>query len=217
MKTIKIISFIGGTFLASLACSVSAPSAPGNCPAPAGPGEQGGKHGNHDPLSKLNLTDAQKAQVKPIMEKAWTDMKAVRDVTTLNPEQKEQKTEAIRQNTDEQLKAILTPEQFQKLQANRPERKEGGKEGEHRPHIPFEKLNLSDEQKARVKPIMEKAREDMNAIHDDTTLSPEQKREKASAVKENVDEQLKSILTPEQYQKFQEMKAEHKGKRPEES
>ena len=64
---------------------------------------------------------------------------------------------------------------------------------------------------------MEKAREDMNAIHDDTTLSPEQKREKASAVKENVDEQLKSILTPEQYQKFQEMKAEHKGKRPEES
>ena len=215
MKIHNKLSLLGGVFLASLTCNlVAQTSSTGNASTTTGSCEPGGgRHGNHNPFEKLSLTEDQKSQVKTVMQKTHEEIQTIKSNAALTPEQKDQQIQTIKQSTDEQFKTILTPEQYQKLQEMRAKWKDAEK-GKSGFHNPLEQLNLTDEQKTQVQPIMQKAREDMNAIKDHASVTPEQKKEQFHAVRESVDEKLKAILTPEQSQKFDEMKAEHKGKHP---
>jgi len=71
-----------------------------------------------------------------------------------------------------------------------------------------EKLNLTDEQSAKLKPIFQNQAEQLKAVRDDTSLSPEQKTAKKKAIHESFHEQINAVLTPEQQAKFKEMKHE---------
>ena len=72
-------------------------------------------------------------------------------------------------------------------------------------------LNLTDGQKAKVKPILEEQMTQMKAVREDTTLSQDQKREKMKQIHETTHSQINEILTPEQQKKFAELKEQHKG------
>jgi len=76
----------------------------------------------------------------------------------------------------------------------------------------MKKLNLSDDQKAKVGPILQKAREDAKAVKRNDALTPEQKKQQIDAIRQNKDQQLQTVLTPEQYQQLQEIKANRKEK-----
>lgn len=82
-----------------------------------------------------------------------------------------------------------------------------------------QELGLTDAQKAQVRDIMQQSFEEGKALRDDTTLTPEQKREKGMAIRKGVEEKIDAILTPEQLAKKKEMRAAHgggpDGKRPE--
>jgi len=65
--------------------------------------------------SDLNLTDAQKAQLKPILQSEVQELKSVKDDASLSPDQKQAKAKDIRQNYKSQISSILTPEQQKKL------------------------------------------------------------------------------------------------------
>jgi periplasmic protein CpxP/Spy len=131
MKAPNKLALLCGVALASLTCNLVAqttpPSAPagnsGECPR----GGKAGKHGGYKLIKELNLTDEQQAKVAPILEKAKADAKAIRADESLSKKQKHQQIEAVRQNTNQQLQAVLTPEQFQKFQEIRAEHK--GKHG----------------------------------------------------------------------------------------
>src|SRR5215469_3058080 len=71
-----------------------------------------------------------------------------------------------------------------------------------------EKLNLTDEQKAKIKPILQEQAQQLKAVHDDTSLSAEQRMAKKKAIHESVHDQINAVLTPEQQAKFKEMKHE---------
>ena len=71
-----------------------------------------------------------------------------------------------------------------------------------------EKLNLTDEQKAKLKPILQDQSQQLKALHDDTSLSPEQKTAKKKSIHESFQDQINAVLTPEQQTKFKEMKHE---------
>lgn len=71
-----------------------------------------------------------------------------------------------------------------------------------------EKLNLTEDQKAKLRPILEEQDQQLKAIHDDTSLSPEQVSAKKKAIHESFHEQINAVLTPEQQVKFKEMKHE---------
>jgi Spy/CpxP family protein refolding chaperone len=71
-----------------------------------------------------------------------------------------------------------------------------------------EKLNLTDEQRAKLRPILQDQAQQLKAVHDDTSLSPEQKHAKKKAIHESLHEQINSVLTPEQQAKFKQMKQE---------
>ena len=68
---------------------------------------------------QLNLTPEQKAKVLPILADEGPKVQAIRNDNSLSKMQKIQQIKAIHQQTDPQMKAILSPEQYQKLQAIR--------------------------------------------------------------------------------------------------
>lgn len=67
----------------------------------------------------LGLSDAQKAQMKPIRQNAMQQMRALQVDTKLTPQAKMDKMKDIGKSANKQMMAILTPAQRQKLKAMR--------------------------------------------------------------------------------------------------
>ncbi|PYX05943.1 MAG: hypothetical protein DMG88_19865 [Acidobacteria bacterium] len=63
----------------------------------------------------LNLTDEQKQKLRPIIANETQQMDAVRNDPSMTQEQKVTKVNQIRNEASPKIKAILTPEQLQKL------------------------------------------------------------------------------------------------------
>jgi Spy/CpxP family protein refolding chaperone len=78
-------------------------------------------------VDKLNLTADQKVKADPILDADAKQVRALRDDTSLSPEDRSKKTAEIRAQSDVKLKPILTDEQWKKLQQLREERKTQGK------------------------------------------------------------------------------------------
>ncbi|HEX7287318.1 MAG TPA: hypothetical protein VF532_14120 [Candidatus Angelobacter sp.] len=73
-------------------------------------------------------------------------------------------------------------------------------------------LNLTEDQKAKIKPILQDEYNQLSAVKADSSLSPDQKQAKVAEIHGNAKSQIQSILTPEQQQKFAAMKEEWKEK-----
>ena len=71
-----------------------------------------------------------------------------------------------------------------------------------------EKLNLTEDQKTKLKPILEAQAQQLKSLHDDSSLTQEQKIAKKKAIHETTHDQINSVLTPEQQDKFKQMKQE---------
>ena len=68
---------------------------------------------------QLNLTPQQKEKVLPILIAEGPKVQAIKNDNSFSKVQKIQQIKAIHHQTDPQMKAILSPEQYQKLQAIR--------------------------------------------------------------------------------------------------
>ena len=68
---------------------------------------------------QLGLTPQQKVKILPILRDELPKVEAIKNENSLTRMQKAQQIRAIHQQTDPQMKAILTPEQYQKLKAIR--------------------------------------------------------------------------------------------------
>jgi protein CpxP len=68
---------------------------------------------------QLNLTPQQKIKILPILRDEVPKVNAIKNDNSLSNIQKMQQVRAIHQQTDPQMKAILSPEQYQKLKAIR--------------------------------------------------------------------------------------------------
>ena len=68
---------------------------------------------------QLNLTPQQKEKIVPILAAEVPKVQALKNDNSLSKIQKIKQLRAIHQQTDPQMKAILSPEQYQKLQAIR--------------------------------------------------------------------------------------------------
>ena len=72
-----------------------------------------------------------------------------------------------------------------------------------------EELKLTDEQKEKVKEAFRAQFEKMRGLRD---ASPEERREKGKAMMDEQDKKMKEILKPDQYEKWQKMQGELRGK-----
>ena len=64
---------------------------------------------------QLNLTPQQKEKILPILADELPKVNAIKNDNSLSRMQKMQQVRTIHQQTDPQMKAILSPEQYQKL------------------------------------------------------------------------------------------------------
>ncbi len=76
-----------------------------------------------------------------------------------------------------------------------------------------QRLQLTDEQKAKIKPLLEDEVAQAKAIHEDSSLSRPQKMEKIEQLRNTTHDKIKPILTPEQQKKLEEMQEKAKERR----
>ena len=82
--------------------------------------QKGGAMAKAQEIAKqLNLTPQQKEKILPILAAEVPKVHAIKNDNSINKMQKIQQLKAIHQQTDPQMKAILSPEQYQKLQTIR--------------------------------------------------------------------------------------------------
>ena len=66
-------------------------------------------------------------------------------------------------------------------------------------------LDLSDEQKVKIKPILEDLQKQISELRKDTSIAPEDRPAKMKEIREGIAAKLKEILTPEQFAKWEKM------------
>lgn len=66
-------------------------------------------------------------------------------------------------------------------------------------------LDLTDAQKPKVEAIMKGSMEKRKALREDTALTPEDRKAKMKTIQEDTATQMKAVLTPEQFAKFEKM------------
>jgi Spy/CpxP family protein refolding chaperone len=69
-----------------------------------------------------------------------------------------------------------------------------------------QELNLTPQQKEKILPILAAEVPKVQAIKNDNSLSKMQKMEQVRAIHQQTDPQMKSILTPEQYEKLKQIR-----------
>ena len=88
----------------------------------------------------------------------------------------------------------------------------GGHMGHHGPMSPdqqlqrmSEHLNLTDDQKQQIKPILEDRQKQMEQLHADNSMSREDKRTKMHSLMEDSNSKIRAVLNDDQKQKFDKM------------
>ena len=70
-------------------------------------------------------------------------------------------------------------------------------------------LNLTEDQRAKIKPIAEDVYKRMDQVRQDSSISEQERREKMKQIHENALSQAKTILNPDQQNKLDEMMSSH--------
>jgi Spy/CpxP family protein refolding chaperone len=212
-KTIAILAALMLGCAAAFAAAAPDANSPGH--RNRGPAANRPAHDMLQQLSeKLNLTEEQKTKVKAILADEATEIKAVHADTALTTEQKAAKVKEIRDSSREKINALLTPEQQKKFAEMKGQAAGRTREAfQNRMAALAEKLNLTEEQKTAIKPIMAAEANEIKAVGQDTSLSKEQKQTKIAGIREASDKQINALLTPEQQAKWAQLKENAKKER----
>lgn len=176
-------------------------------------------HPRGDVMQQLNLTDEQKSEMKTInddFKQQMTDLKKSEDKITVT--EWKSKMATIRKDHHEKVDKVLTDDQ--KTSLKKMMREHRGFMGHHGGARRLEQmkkdLNLTDDQVNALKKNHEAMAQKFKAIRDDKSLTEDQKKAEVKKFKQDQHESLKSILTPEQLQKLEQQKQQHKhhGQQP---
>lgn len=143
---------------------------------------------------QLNLTPDQKTQVRDLLQKQRQQVQSIRQDASLTPEQRQTDIKQLRQSTHQQVLGVLTPEQQARLKQIQ-QRQRG-----------LAALNLTPDQRARLRPIRQQMRQEVLAVRQDSSLSPQQKQNKIRDIRQNATLRMKGVLTPEQQQQLEQMR-----------
>jgi Spy/CpxP family protein refolding chaperone len=80
---------------------------------------------------------------------------------------------------------------------------------QHLQHLSSE-LNLTDDQKQKIQPILQSEFQQLKTVHNDSSLSTDQKQAKMTGIRDSANSQIAPILTPDQQKKLAAMKEQSK-------
>ncbi len=111
-----------------------------------------------------------------------------------------------------------TPSQDSQSQPTPPAEEGGGGHWGHHHKMPsvdqqmkhFTKaLKLSDDQQTKVRSVLEEQHKQMEQVHNDSSLSREDRFSKMKQIHESTNTQIKSVLNEDQQKKFDEIQQKH--------
>lgn len=171
------------------------------------------QHERGNMMKELNLSKAQKQQMKANRENTKNQMEELKKNESITVKEYNARKAAILKSQKEQMESLLTPEQRTQLAQNNVNGK-----GKHKmdkgnnPDKMKAELNLSDQQVSMLKANREANKAKAKAIKENTQLSKSEKKEQLMVLKQAQKESMKQLLTPEQLDKMEEKKKAHKNK-----
>lgn len=157
-------------------------------------------------LAGLQLTAEQRAKIDAIQRDAAAKAAKVRADAALTPADRQQQLRAILQEARRLIGTVLTREQRQQFAAVL---RDGGKADPEADR--YRELDLTPEQAAKLKAVLDAARQQLQAIRDNAGLTAVEKRRQAAEVTRNIGVQVGQFLTPEQQQKLHAQIAVRRG------
>lgn len=77
-----------------------------------------------------------------------------------------------------------------------------------------QELGLSDSQKQKVESIFQSEHQQMRDVHQNTTMSTGEKRSEYQKLRDDLNTKMQSVLTPEQYTKWENLTHQHQAMQP---
>ena len=156
---------------------------------------------------RLNLTAEQKSRVQSYLEDQRSQMQVLRNDTTLTRDQRAQRMREITQQTRDKIQSILTVEQKQKgedlrKQAQQRVQERAGEQFDRMARL----LDLTPEQKTQIQSYRDGERTRLQALRDNTSLTPEQRRQQAQEIRQQTQNSIRTLLNPTQQQKLQDLR-----------
>jgi protein CpxP len=168
---------------------------------------KGGKKGPDKMMKELNLSDAQKSQVKAIREDHRKQMQALKQNEKITVKELNDRKEAIRKDEKAKMDAILTNEQKAKMADLKVQREAREKMHYDKKMVEMKsKLSLTDDQVTRLKSLHESTDAKMKSIKEDQTLNRESKKQQLEVLRNKAQEERKTILNADQLKKMEDMK-----------
>lgn len=166
-----------------------------------------GKQHHKEKMAELNLTEDQKKEMMANRDEFRTKASAIKNDKNLSEAERNRKMEALHKEQKEKRQALLTPEQKEKVAQQKQQHKEEAKDkAEKRMGELKTQLSLSDDQVTKWKELEKSNHAKMKAIDSDPSLDAKAKEQKREELRTHTTAQRKTILTPEQDKKFEEMK-----------
>jgi len=164
-------------------------------------------HHRRDLAKELNFTDQQKQQLKTINSDFRNKMAALDKNENITVKEMRDKKAVLLKEQRTAFQNLLTPEQKNKLEDMR-------KKGEARRQEMAAKqldrmkiiLSLSDDQTAKIKNVNDNFRTQLQKFREDQSLSRTAKRDQFMALAKQRNDDIKSVLTQEQFDKMQELR-----------
>lgn len=194
--------------------------------------EERAKHMTEKMAEAFEIEGEKKDKLEAINLEFVNNIMEVKKDSTIKKEAKKEKIQTIAEKRHEALEDILTEDQLKKLKEKEQEKmakrskmmekrkKEKMMTPEQRAkkktdHLK-EELSLTDDQYNKVNDLTVKVIQKIDAIKKDDTMDEARKKEFIKGNKKDFESEMKNILTSEQFEKFQEMKKNHKkGPKPE--
>ncbi len=73
-------------------------------------------------------------------------------------------------------------------------------------------LNLTSDQQQQMLPILQDRNKQMKAMHDDTSLSPQQRRQQTRTLMQDSNQKMEAVMTDSQKQQFEQMQQQRHEK-----
>lgn len=169
--------------------------------------------------TELGLDEVQHKAVKAIHEDHAAKLTKVWRDSTISKEAKHQQVKALHNERETALKKVLTKEQHQKLIANRSDhhakqrtRMAGHRGGDFAERMQKE-LSLTNEQTDKVKSINQEFGQKLKTVRNDSTMSKDDNRVRMRQLRDDYHKKMKTVLTEEQFNKWEKLKSEQKRRR----
>ncbi len=177
-------------------------------------GKHKAKHHREHITKDLNLSDDQKQQLKVIKENQRTQMAELKKNENISVKELRDRKTSLAKEHKSAIEGILTPEQKTKIQEQRNKSMEKRQQMQAKRMEKMKKdLALTDAQSSKLKTMNESYKGKFESLKRNESLDRTAKKEQFQALKQQQKEELKNVLTPEQIQKFDEMKKDKGARR----